>query len=751
MAKNRKVGLMEKNFKDIKSRLERIVRGITQDTEDKLLPKDTGDELDDLLGSLIKTFDKGENKSISEIIGKHNGDSLSDIIDAQFNSDVYKSTIITNIMYASIDRIREQQYMIRNMPQISKVIKAMTNSIMSPSTQSNETSEIMVKHATIGNKDVMDLLKLKKFQEKERKCIINALSYGAGFMQIYPYADMAEDILDIGGIATSTKELKDHRNKLILASDIDSLMMTDFYGESFQVNNDTPDIDGSISIKDIRKGISNILYHECDNQSLDKDVELISESLKNNNYDEYDSRVSNLVRKRFFSENLITQDVACSFIDSITGSENVGDFYNEANRMVDKRKLKNIKGAYVKVLEEDKFIPVYLNQELVGGYYIDYDTDFSENTPLYTANRRNLSQFSRRRNYKLNQLTTMGVAGDIKEAIAKLLKDEMDERFLSNNKHVLATIEKIMRDTKLDSIEEYFMIRWIPKKYIVEYKNDDRESQLANVEPLVICWITLWRHYMLRKVFYERDLRYIKFLVTDGDDDFQGQGMRALQMWRTMQPSPADVYSYRNTTMSISNTNKFAMPMTRDGLTPLTIDKIEGQKPDDNIFDELVRLASIITDEVGFSYTMLDPSTSVETATQLIASREDKAEMIINKQILFNEPKSEAINKIAKYEWGHNDLDIYARFPEIRVMKQGIFADMSDKLNAKLDLIMNNMYAKEMESDKEKVLYMRKELFKYYISTIIDIPYIEKLEEQYKYNRVFAKKDNSNNTGDDNG
>lgn len=716
-------GLIERNYNEIRSRLERLVKGITEETEDKLLPKDSGDTLDGILGSLIRTFDKGENRSISEIVGKTGSDKLSDVIDATFNMDRYKDAILHNIMNASIDRIREQQYMIKNMPQINKVISAMVNAIMSPSTQSTDTSDIYVKHKEVTSTDIIELLKRKKFNEKERKAVTNGISYGAGFMMIYPYSEMAANILDFANVANNTNRVSN--SNLLMASNSKKKMHEYLYGEN---NNKASEIKeetiGTDTIAEyFRKNTS---HKEID----ENNVTLIQESYNNGKEELYEESLLKYVSQRFYTESPISQEMIHGFSQELFGAEN---YYGEANRNVDKKKLKNLKGAYVKTLEEDKTIPVYINNELVGVYYVDYDTDFSD--PALVRKQSNLNRFSHRQMSRLNQLTKMGLTADIKDAITKTIKTQLDERFLINNRHVLATIEKLVRDTRIDAIEEHFMIRWIPKKYLVEYANHDRVSQLANVEPLVLCWITLWRHYMMRKVFYEKDLRYVKYIVSESDDDYHDQGMKSLQAVRAMIPSPADIYNYRHMTMSIMNSNKIAIPQTPAGVAPFELATIPGQKPDDNIFDELTRLAAIITEEIGFSYNLLDPSTSVETATQLITSREDKAELILNKQIQFNTAKQEAIEKICMYEWGYNDLDLTAKFPELKVMKQNIFADLQDKLVAKIDMIVTQYYSDI--TDPAKLAYIRKTLFKYYISTVVDVNMLDNISADYDFVSAF--------------
>lgn len=713
MAPPKKIGIQEKNFIDIKNRLERLIRGVSSKTEEKLLPNDAGDVLDDILGAFKKTYDKGDNKSISEIRGKIDDNTvISDFIDAQFNQDRYKEAILNNIMHNTIDKIREQQFMIRNMPQISKVITSMVNSIMSPSTQTNETTEIYMRHREITPKDVMDILTEKKYQEKERKCVINGLSYGAGFLMIYPYREMAANILDMANIAKAQTTVNPNLMQAAYLSENKKLISEALYGSTGEIKADDDIEFSEAHINTFLKYASNTYSKK----SIDDKIQLISECVNNGEYDNYDTSITSLVTERFFTESPIDNPAIYQFKDRLFG---------ESGRNVDMKKLKGMKGAYVKALEEDKTIPVYINNELVGVYYVDYDTDFSEARP----DLKRLDRFSSKVNSKLSSLTTLGIAGDIKEAIIRVLKGKLDERFLMNNKHVLPSIEKLVRDTKLDYLDEHFMIRWIPKKYVVEFANHDRKSQIANVEPFITCWIILFRHYMMRKLFYEKDLRYIKYLVSDGDDDFASQGFRALQAAKSIIPSPADILNYRNMTLSIINSNRVAIPSTRDGATPFTMEKLDGQKPDEYIMDDLIRLQSIITEEIGFNYNMLDPATQSETATQIIATREDKAELIINKQIQFNMAKSEAINKILKYELELNDLEIFVRFPEVKVQKQAIFTDFSEKLNAQLDNIINNLGIVE----PGEMAHVRAGLYRKYVSTKINLTDVDELREEYKF------------------
>ena len=71
----------------------------------------------------------------------------------------------------------------------------------------------------------------------------------------------------------------------------------------------------------------------------------------------------------------------------------------------------------------------------------------------------------------------------IKEEIVNILKDEVDEKFLAVNKHVIASIDSLMKDMKRSNTE--FRIRFIPADYLVEFTNYYRQSQMALVESLL--------------------------------------------------------------------------------------------------------------------------------------------------------------------------------------------------------------------------------------------------------------------------
>lgn len=715
-----KLGATYKNFKDIKARVERGLRGITSETEEILLPKDTGEELDDVLSSIIKTFAKGENSSISDINGNYNADmTLGNFIDMQFSNDRYKDILLNSMMSNTIDKIIEQQFMIRNMPQVNKVINSMTNATMSPSTQTRDTNEIKIKDSTYSASDVRVVLERKKFNKKERVCITNAYSYGAGFMMIYPYKEMACDILTNADVAHKKGYVDPNLFMAAKLSDTEKEIAKQLYGESF-INEAEVIEEEMFSEANISDMLRNQIGHtEAKRNEFNKSIELIQESM--NLSIDTTSQMESAVEKRFFSESPLNTEAAYEFKSAL--------FAEAGCREIDIKRLKNLNGAYVKALEAEKTIPVYINDELVGVYYIDYDTDFSDQQ----FNLKKRDRFGARR--RLSTLGHVGINADIKESIVNVLKRQLDEKFLANNKHVLASVDKIVRDARLDTVAQNFMIRWVPKKYVVEYANDDRRSQIAMVEPLIICWIILFRHYMMKKIFYEKDIRYIKYLVSEGDDNFGNQGFKALQAVRSMVPAPADILNYRVANSSQMAGNKIAIPVTRDGTAPFTMEKIEGQKPGEEDFADLMKLQGIITEEIGINWNMLDPASPTETATQIIASREDKAEMILNKQILFNPAKTEAINKIMEYETGVKDLKIEAKFPELKVIKNNIFADYNEKINGKLDSMIVNALPTAPDAKKA---YVRSKLYKYYMSTVMDVDMIEEFSEQYEYDLKFG-------------
>ena len=184
-----------KNYLKIFDKLSQKLTGISRTNADKYMSNN--DKVDDVIKGFVKVYSQDRTPSIMDVKGKHKGQQISDILVDRMGSDEFKNLIASNMTNQTLEEIREQKYLRKYMPQIGKVLNDMRGMIMTPSAQTRKKYELSISAGSdvLNNQDIFRILKNKNFDDIVGNCIQSSLDHGAGFMYIYPYTELAKDVL----------------------------------------------------------------------------------------------------------------------------------------------------------------------------------------------------------------------------------------------------------------------------------------------------------------------------------------------------------------------------------------------------------------------------------------------------------------------------------------------------------------------------------------------------------------------------
>lgn len=687
-SKDNKNSFIDKQYAKVRDTLSRKIDGISISTEKKLLDMNDGSEIrSEILLKLAKRYDKPENASLAEIEGKmrsRDNIEMKDFIPQLLEQREYREMIAGGLNVTTSETVRSQLYIKQFMPQVAKSLDAIVTMTVGPKSQNDNGIELKVINGQTKISDIESTLKGKEFDEINRSCVASAIDHGVSYMYIIPYRKMATNILDIAKNASvglgASKQMRTRaeENRLI--------------GMSYDTSaND------------------NILVRECSDGSYDIDKKLFSEACRTlvcpevmNDVDEKSS-FQEYVKNKYFSESPYLFSTVGRLISEVENNQ-MQELFSEANSAFNLRSkttkynskyLNKLSGCHVEKLDNERCVPIYIANKLLGLYYIEDE---------YNNIMKQIQQQKSKLRDDITSRANLNIK--VKEEITRMICEELDEKFLANNRHVMSSIDSILRDVKRANTE--FRVRFIPAEYIVEYSNFNRQSQMYLVEALAQCWIQLFKNYMFGELFYKKD-KIVTYFDISYNDDIGSQGNIFLDTIRNMVPLPSEILNLRKMYMGMINSQRLLIPKIGDE-KPFEIDKIEGQKDNGETLEALTKIQGWVTELIGFNYNLMDSTGNVDFALQIVKEDRNKAELILSLQNRFNKPLSEAISKIVKYEFGDDpNLDIEAKFFECREIKEQFYSEQTEKITAKIELLQS-IYLPQ-DADAEDIRYFKRRCF----------------------------------------
>lgn len=683
--KDAKQNNIAKTYYDIVNELSVKTTGFSADNIDKYFK--TNSQVPEVIGSLTKSFNIEYDKSVTNVNWKKGKEDLNELLENKLNDVLIKEVLYENMNSYTNEKLREHLYIRRYMPQVERVLTAKVDAVMSPNTQTRERVDIELMSGDKTLLDIKNALEEVQLNKITQETLLASYSHGAAFVYVYPYSEIANDIMNLKDEALFSATIGDDKKSML-------------FGESWQTS---PELtkEGLVTLAKFKLSAYSDYYSESSADGIPR-AKLISK----------DSAIASV-----YSTIVNTYDSDDILIKESSSADGLLVTTSNKNKM---KKIKNLTGCHVKKLDNLRCIPIYIADELIGVYYIDSLDHYAS-----MNNRASMMATS-----KTGGLHTSGIPLEmkIKLDIIKEMKTEISEKFLFDNKNILVSLDQILKDTAMDT---RYKIRFIPRKYLVEFPHHMRVSNIQIVESLALWWIDLMKNYVFKKLFYEKD-KFITYYTVDKNDDISGLAYRTVDAMRNLVPNPADILNIKRKHTSLVNLHSIVIPQTPNKNRPVEFEVKEGQKAVVDEFEDLLKLQSQVTELLGFNYNALDPSANTDFALNIIASDQNKAETILVDQAHYNRYLNELVNKILGFKFPNTDCKVKATFPEQRVLKSQMMSDQLTQITSRIDAIVKYMASDKYEDDKGYTSFMQRALLKEYASMVFDSVKYEKYEEEYE-------------------
>ena len=721
MAKKKKEKTIEEQFEKaaeeyntdeinkLQDKVSRKTHGVGTDLKDVTDVEDdiSLDALEDL-GTV--TFDTS-NRDLMDIQGRDKKTNLSIEETISKTLDDLKDDITLNPTFQErIQLEQEYNYLCAQMPQLKFAIENKVDDCLSPDGPSKSflRPEVVKGEETISNSDVKSIIDGEDLEEFVKETYNEAFVSGNRYVYTAPYKDIARRIM---------KRFVEKNNSTFKES--------------------PTSLDGSVSKAEkgkFRECIEEVVY-ESEMVKESKD-ELFSESV--NFVDDTDDININLIDDSYMIDE--AKDAIAHRIYQ-NSEELIKECYSNVQLDGDeilfsegRKSFKNLSGCHIEVLENSRCIPIVINRELIGVYYLENgqqkyegaarDASYHVSNMTGTAN---VNDTYDRQRHGVNNMKKNTVIKKVSEVIER----NLNKRFIKKNRRVLDTIEHVMNEGNL--YDDDVVIRFIPRKYLSPFMvNKDSKglgrSQLHRARIMAHMWILLNYSNSLNKLFHEKD----KILIeskTGVSTDISSVTKRALKAVMDIYPLPSQLMDINETHGRMADVGRVLVPVSKNGNKAFNIDRIEGQKQEQD-YEYKKELEQIATTLVGTPYSLTDVDANADYATNLLSQDKREVSNTISFQISMEKQISEFITKVVKYEKCVENIEISVSLPLPKALKETLNNDVIDDIDRKIETAIRNTLGNNPDPEEED--WLKRKMFRKETGTRIDWDFIDKELDRFR-------------------
>lgn len=702
----KKIENIDEDYNKLEDKLNRKVYGVGTKVRNLV---DISDDLpNNFLEGLGSSSYRSSRKHLLDIVGKDNDtrvpledameDALNDIGDYITSSPTYQERILLE---------QEYNYMCAQMPQLLNSIEIKVNNILSPDGTSKRfiQNDIVRGDSVISQQELKDITDSKELEPMVKDIYTKTFISGNKYVYTVPYRRIAERIY-------SRYLEKESVGGMIAESDLKN-----------------KEIDGSL----FRESIEEIIFSDGDEEFVDYYGESVS-------FDTDDENKSEMM----LTENPLIDEAKDSIAYELNKKfEESNDFLSEKDGVLigeARSKFSKMTGCHVEVLENERCIPVVVNREVIGIYYIEKPEVLNAAGGRTSYNISNMtgSNYINDTNDVYNERNNM-TKNMVTKKLRGVIKKNLDKKLIKKNKKILDTIEHILKSSETSD----YKVRYIPRKYITPFMvNKDNmglgRSQLHRSRIMAHMWILLNYSNLMNKLFFEKDKMLVNARASVSKD-LGSVAKRALEAVKKIYPMPNEILDLSKTHGRMADIARVIMPQARNGTKALDIERMQGQAIEEN-YDFKKDLEHIATALVGVPFSMTDTQANTDYATNLITQDIHQVSSSITYQIELEKQISEFVTKVARYEKDDDSIVIKTNLPLPKTLTQGLQGDALNRITDKINSIVEHVVE---DRNEEKRDYLREKLFRKETGSSIDWFQIDKILNKYKSETPDDKEEDS--------
>lgn len=544
--------------------------------------------------------------------------------------------------------------------------------------------------------------------------VFNTLEYGEGYVYAIPYAKVFQDLYkyrlsgsqgDRGSQSSTTVDMSETSSVLngygfgesAVEISLSDTIISDSSSPNRKKKSGKTGIFTEAEIMEINPKYRTKVFNEdgTENKKLseehDKEYDTILEYISNNiRYIESDIALPVIEESahdlrcvyntKYNDHEDYVQEVS-SLFDKVMNNPKfyMEDGENDDNGSIDSH-FENIKGIYLKILPATKLIPIRVDRNIIGYYYI---SDLTR--PEEAGQRRN----SGLTGYTLRSPSvgydTFSPDRMFCEKLASKIINNFNLKFMKDNLALHQQIVSVLQSHKFNDAMMRFV--FIPAEHVVQFSinKDGAGKGHSMLEPGLIT-ARMYMFLKLYSILYQinnSQVRVYNLRMSGIDTDYQRMVTDTMRKFAARRITVNDIFNYRSSMTKVSGGSELVMPLGAGDQPPISVETIPASEtPISNELLEQLKNESINSTPVPSLFVQTGGESQIEFAKETELANTRFNTMISSFKLDFNPDITKLYRKILRWE---TDIE-----PEIiKDIKYVLKMPTSKTLNVTVEMINN--------------------------------------------------------------
>ena len=399
------------------------------------------------------------------------------------------------------------------------------------------------------------------------------------------------------------------------------------------------------------------------------------------------------------------------------------------------KEFENIKGVYLKILPATKLIPIRVDRNIIGYYYI------SDMTRPEEAGERKNSGLT---GYTLRSPSvgydTFSPDRMFCEKLASKIINNFNLKFMRDNIALHQQIVSILEAHKFNDSMLRFI--FIPAEHVIQctINKDGIGKGHSMLEPGLVT-ARMYMFLKLYSILYQINnstVRVYNINMSGLDKGYQDIINEAIRKFSTRRVTVNDIFNYRSSITKVSGYSELMMPMGAGDKPPITFDQIPAaEAPINNDLLEKLKNESINSTPVPSLMVQTGGESQIEFAKETELANTRFNSMIASYKIDLNRDITKLYRKMLRWETDIDpvilkNLKYVLRMPARKTLD--VTVEMVNNFKSLLDVLMETFMNQDEVEDKDgkptEVARQFKKLVLHEYIPQIDIDHFDDLVDQ---------------------
>lgn len=590
--------------------------------------------------------------------------------------------------------------------------------------------------------------------------VFDTLEYGEGYVYAIPYAKVFKDLYTYR--VNPSKERGSRSATTVDMSETSSVLNGFGFGESVvevslkdtvvndsttgRKKNKTSGVFTEAEIIEINPMYRAKVFNEDGTENKkatednDKEYDTVLEYISNNiRYIEKDIALPVIeeschdlqyaYKTKYHDQDEFVQEVDSLFNHVMNNSAYfMEDGNNENVPMID-RHFENIKGVYIKILPATKLIPIRVDRNIIGYYYI------SDLTRPEEAGQRKNSGLT---GYTLRSpsvgFDSFSPDRMFCEKLASKIINNFNLKFMKDNIALHQQIVSILQSHKFNEAMMRFV--FIPAEHVIQFSinKDGAGKGHSMLEPGLVT-ARMYMFLKLYSILYQinnSQVRVYNLRLSGIDKDYKRFVTDTMRKFSARRITVNDIFNYRSSMTKVSGGSELVMPLGAGDQPPISVETIPASEtPISNDLLEKLKNESINSTPVPALFVQTGGESQIEFAKETELANTRFNTMISSYKIDFNRDITRLYRLILRWETDIEpeiikNLLYVLQMPTAKTLN--VTVEMINNFNSLVEMCLP-IFLKDNEINNDKPTIVTREFKKLMLAEYIPQIDIDKFED----------------------